>query len=151
MHIQHTPKIRSACRIGVGANRPMIVELEDANDKKFVFQSMEKICGIKNERGKYFYVTNQLPDEIHEMKRMFLELKKENNNLQPSSCSLMKIKKGKFYTDGQEYKHVLQPLKLIGYTKLLVQENRRLNGPTYMKALCRSKGFLNSPGMLELL
>ena len=59
--------------IAVGTNHTMVVKLAKLQDKRKIFKQVPEIRELKNDRGNKYYISEQLPHELHERRHMFQE------------------------------------------------------------------------------
>lgn len=98
-----------AYRIGTGQNRPLIVELRHPENKAKIFSNATKLKGKVNEKGKPYFVAEQLPEEMNENGRRMNELVSENKK-KPSSHKLdMTFQRGQLIINEEPYQKQVTP------------------------------------------
>lgn len=90
--------IKIAHRIGIGNTRPMVIKLKDANDKQIIFQNTAKL------KGTSYFVSEQLPEEMTENKKLQQRLKGQNKQLPSDQQLQVNVKRDKVYINNELYK-----------------------------------------------
>ena len=117
-------EIDVAHRMGTGTNRPIVVRLKQQQAKNKFFGNITKLKGLKNQKGRYYQVDNQLPEELSEkrkhMRYHFQDFSRRNTaqSIEQSVAELT-MKKGTLLINDQPYKkqccptetnrHVIRP------------------------------------------
>lgn len=109
MKIDKSIPIVNAYRIGQGTDRPVVVELENVEDKGVVFGSISKLKGQRNSKDRTFYVSEQLPEELNEIKRQEGLIKYQNNKLPLAQQVDMTFKKGELFVQNEKFKPPIKP------------------------------------------
>lgn len=103
LELQELIPANRAFRIGVGANRPLLVELRHPENKGRLFANAVKLKGKKNEKGGSYFISDHLPEDQNESRRRINELVAENKR-KPSSHKLdMQISKGTLLINEEPY------------------------------------------------
>lgn len=110
LEIREMIPANKAYRIGAGQNRPLIVELRHPENKGKIFSNATKLKGKVNEKGKPYFVAEQLPEEMNEKRRRMNELVSENKK-KPNSHRLdMSFQRGQLMINEELYhKHITPP------------------------------------------
>lgn len=104
--------IKIAHRIGSGSNRPMVVKLKDGNDKQLIFQHTSKL------KGTNYFVSEQLPEEINENKKLHQRLRGQNKQLPAEQQLQVSVKKDKVFINNELFKPAISaPSALDWLTK----------------------------------
>lgn len=109
MKINKNIAISKAYRVGQGNNRPIIIELQDANDKAVIFQNVGNLKDVRNSQGRSYFISEQLPDEMAESKRQQNYVKIENKKLPSAQQLKMEFKKGQLFVDNKKYEPAIKP------------------------------------------
>ena len=97
-------EIEAAHRLGVGQNRQMVVRLADVEDKAKIFENSKNLKDLTNEDNKKFFVNDQVPEEMSEMRKQAKWLTQDNYETKSNAHKLqLKIKRGQLQLDGQPY------------------------------------------------
>lgn len=109
LEIQELIPANKAYRIGGGTNRPLLVELRHAEDKKKLFAKATKLKGKMNEKGGSYFLTDHLPEEMNEERRRTNELIAENRRKPTSHQLNMSISRGKLTINEEQYTKQISP------------------------------------------
>lgn len=90
-------EIKIAHRMGLGKNRPMVVKLANIDDKQVIFQNTQKL------RGSNYFVTEQLPEELAENKKLQQRIKGQNKALPVEEQLLVNVKRDRVLINNEVY------------------------------------------------
>ena len=105
-------KLKKAHRLGVESkyDRPMLVRLENPNDKATVFKSVSKLKGKENVKCKLYFVDDDNDPEQAEVKQYLRDLKKKNQlETEEQNKLTLRIHKGKIVANNDIVKQCLVP------------------------------------------
>lgn len=103
LEIQELIPANKAYRIGAGNNRPLLVELRHAENKKKLFSAASKLKGKQNEKGGSYFLSEHLPEEMNETRRRANELFSDNRRKQASHQLDMNFVRGKLVINEEPY------------------------------------------------
>lgn len=104
--------IKAAHRIGSGGNRPLVVKLADINTKQLIFQNTQKL------KGTNYFISEQLPEELAEKKKLQQRIKGQNKTLLVSEQLSLNIKRDKIYVNNEQLRPaVVAPSALTWLSK----------------------------------
>lgn len=66
LKLQDNIVLNKAYRIGNGVDRPIIIELQNVEDKAKIYQKVGNLKGVKNSKNKSFFISDQLPEDYAE-------------------------------------------------------------------------------------
>lgn len=122
--------LKVAHRIGMGSNRPMVVKLRDFDDKSLIFQHTQKL------KGSSYFVSEQLPEEMSEVKRQQLRIKGQNKQLPPTEQLAISIKREKIYINNKQLRPPIEVPTALSWLNKSQEEQRSIKqiaikkGPT---------------------
>lgn len=109
LKIDRAVPVKNAYRLGYGQHRPAVIELENVEDKGVIFQNVGHLKNVKNEEGRSFFVSEQLPEEFAERRRQQGFIKAQNNKLPTAEQLPMEFKKGDLYIENDRFQHPIRP------------------------------------------
>lgn len=95
--------IKHARRMGRGQYKPMLVKLQNVNDKAAIFQNLDKLKEINKSKDRPFFVTDHLPEAWAERKRYFHFLKQQNKKLPVAQQFKAQVRENKMFFNDKEY------------------------------------------------
>ena len=106
MELKDEIPIRKVHRIGKESlgDRPMLVKLNDVNDKAKIFKSVSKLKGKQNVKRKLFSVDNDMDPEQAEVKTYYRQLVKENQQLEQHDQLEIKFHQGQVVANNEKIK-----------------------------------------------
>lgn len=107
LKIQAKISIKFARRMGKGQYKPMLVKLQNANDKAVIFQNLDKLREINKSKDRPFFVTDHLPEAWAKRKRFFHHLKQQNRKLPQDQRYTTQVKDNNIFFNDQEFKPLL--------------------------------------------
>ena len=109
-------KPTKAFRIGIGQNRPILMEMADPTVKSKIFKSATNLKGAKNAQEKPYSLNDHLPEPLAEEKRQANMFIKHNRSKPSTERITLAMKKGTLQEENVPYKPqiiTLQPLDLL--------------------------------------
>ena len=109
-------------KLGNGAKKPVVIQVESIVDRATIFQAMEmykKQFENNAERSQTIFITDYLPAEMREAKRKERDIYKRNEKDITNQIP-MQISKGTLMIQGQVYQAVItppEPTKVLTYTE----------------------------------
>ena len=104
---------------GKGKSRPMCVTLQNVKDKGLIYKNVKNLKGKKNEDGKSFNVTDDLPLELQEQQRKYRGMITRNKSNTASRIT-MSVKNQKLSVNNSTYKQQVPaptPVELLQLTE----------------------------------
>lgn len=89
--------------------RPIIVKLSTVDHKILLLSHGPQLKGQTNNRNRYFYINEQLPDKLAEDKRYAQQWIKENKSKAAGDQMAMKISKNKLRINNKPYNRKVKP------------------------------------------
>ena len=70
MEVEEEIAINDCYRMGQGKTRPVLLKLKYPNDKAIIFENASKLKDKMNEKGKYFFVHDDVSEEQSEVRKI---------------------------------------------------------------------------------
>ena len=111
MEITQDIPIKKAYRLGPSSktDRPILVRLDQAQDKSLIYESVSKLKGKANVKKKLYFIEDDLDQEQAETKFYMRDLKRENELLKEDERVTIKMHKGAIYANNEKIKQQLLP------------------------------------------
>lgn len=103
-------KIKKAFRMGKGEIKPILVSFSDENSRQVVLNNLDKLKGKVNSKGKAYFISEQLPEEIAENKRQNYYRKQQNKKLPEQHQVDLAIKQNQLFLGEDKFVLPVQPL-----------------------------------------
>ena len=71
LNMKYPPEMVEVHRMGITSKdgtRPMVAKLANPRDKALVFHHVKNLKGVKNNKGSFYFVSDQLPKAVAEFK-----------------------------------------------------------------------------------
>lgn len=89
--------------------RPVIIKLANLEQKSLLLSLGPNLKGLKNNKNRYYYLNEQLPDQLAEEKKYAQTWIKENKSKQVGEQLQMKIYKNKLRINNEPYQKKVKP------------------------------------------
>lgn len=122
---QSEVKLKGFHRLGYtdgSGYRPTIIKLMDLDQKVPLLAAAPNLKGKKNDKDRFFYFNEQLPDQLHEDRKYAQFWIKDNKARPPRDQLQMKIYKNKLRINNDPYKKKVHPPSASEIFKLNLQE-----------------------------
>lgn len=98
--------------------RPVIIKLADINHKQLLLSKGPNLKGLKNDKDRYYYLNEQLPDQLAEDRRYAQQWIKENRSKPVDNQLQMKIHKNRLRINNEPYVKKVKPPKAAEILRL---------------------------------
>lgn len=89
--------------------RPVLIKVRNWNDKFLILSNATNLKGLKNDKNRYFYINEQLPEKMAEDKK-YAQMWIRQNKAKPVNDQLqLKIYKNKLRVNNQPYQKKVTP------------------------------------------
>ena len=102
MEIKEEISITEIRRVGSGRSRPILVKLENVQDKSIIFKNASKLKGKRNARKKLYFVQDDMADFQAESRQQYKDLRKENEEKDNEDRDTIKYSRGDIMINGQK-------------------------------------------------
>lgn len=102
--------------------RPVILKLADLDQKYPILAKAPQLKGQKNNKQKFFYLSEQLPEQVQEDRRYAQFWIQDNKQRPGNEQRQLKIHKNKLSIDNRPYKRKVQPPQSSEILKLNVED-----------------------------
>ena len=99
-------------RDGAVNPRPVVVKCSSMRDKHAIMVNTKKLKDVKNDLGKPYFVSDQLPEGISERKRRYFTLMKENAQKPQLEQATMRIRGNQLFVNNELYRPSISPPKV---------------------------------------
>lgn len=107
--------------------RPVLIRLADLDHKPILLSNAPKLKGQRNDKNKFYYINEQLPEKLQEEKRYALHWMKENKTRPEEQKLNMKIHRNKLQINNRPYQKKVQPPAAAEILNLEPDDIRNLN------------------------
>lgn len=107
LQLQELIPANKAFRVGSGTARPLIVELRHPESKRKIFGNASNLKGKSNSKGKPFFVSDHLPEELNEHRQHMNELFAENKKKPADKKQNMLMQRGNLLIDDESYEKAI--------------------------------------------
>lgn len=109
----HDPiDIAVAHRFGVAdskGSRPVIIKVASEEQKRLLLAGGPKLRGVQNVKGQYYYISEQLPEELAEQKRYRQFWVRDNKRKPVDEQKDVSINQNRLYINNQMYRRKVSP------------------------------------------
>ena len=127
LKMRYPPEMVEVHRMGITSKdgtRPMVTKLANPRDKALVFRHVKNLKGVKNNKGSFYFVSDQLPKAVAEFKQQRQLMVRENNKLPPGQRSEMRWHNKQLLIDNQVYHKPICPPSVHDIFKVKDEANQ---------------------------
>ena len=114
-------------REGATNPRPIVVRCASMKDKQRIMQNVKYLKDVKNDLGKPYFISDQLPEGASERRRRYGAMMKDNAQRPQLEQAKMKIHGGQLFVNNELYRSSISPPKAQDLFDISKEEESKMD------------------------